>query len=205
MRALFPSRRRSAPGFTLVEVLIGASIGSIVLLGVLTSFLMITRSSARLVNYSTMEQEARHMLEVFAEDVRMCQSAGVTYNSGTSMTLTVVGNYTGYANQVTYSYGSATIGGVTTSNCFYRRPGNASSTATPEILMHNVTSCAFARYDGLGNGGTGAAGSTAANGTVVPADAAIKRIELTLTTMITSVTTVAATEHIVSATYVLRN
>jgi hypothetical protein len=213
-------------GFTLVEVLIGGAIGTFVLGGVLTSFLLLGQSGARIVNYTTLERDARHTLEVFAEDVRMCQSGGITYNNDQSVTLTVVGNYTGYANQVTYACGSVTIGGVTTPNCFYRRPGNASSTATPEILMRNlnlnniaennpatglpfnpaIKYCHFSRYDGLSNGGTGAAGANdQTTGTTIPADSAIKRVELTLRASITSVTTAIATEHVVSATYVLRN
>ncbi|MEO5960972.1 MAG: type II secretion system protein, partial [Opitutaceae bacterium] len=48
----FPTSRRR--GFTLVEVLIAATISAVVLAGVLTSFLMMGRSGYNASNYSVM-------------------------------------------------------------------------------------------------------------------------------------------------------
>lgn len=176
-------------GFTLAEVMIAGSVGTLVLAGVLSSFLMITRSSQRLYFYNGMEAESRRTLEEFAQDVRMASDS--VYNSASSVTLTVPDNYTANGNQVTYAFGSVTLNSVTYANCFYRRPGNASSTATPTILIRNVTDCAFNRYDVLGN--------------ATSLDSATKRIELALHVSSTRSTLVAATDNIVSATYLLRN
>lgn len=185
-----PSRSWSSlRGFTLVEIIISSTIGTMVLAGVLSTFLMLGRSGQRLYYYNGMENESRRTLEEFAQDVRM--SSDSLYNSATSITLTVPDNYTGNGNQVTYTYGSVTISSVVYPNCFYRRPGNASSTAVPTILMQNVTDCAFTRYDVLGSATT--------------SDAATKRIELSLRVSNTRSTLVAATDNIVSATYLLRN
>jgi Tfp pilus assembly protein PilV len=181
--------RRVAAGFTLSEVMIAASLGSMVLAGCLSAFLMIGRSSQRLFYYNGMEAESRRTLEEFAQDVRMGSDS--VYNSATSVTLTVPDNYTANGNQVTYAFGSVSVNGVTTANCFYRQPGNASSTAAPYILIKNVTDCQFSRYDVLGNATT--------------SDPLTKRIELSLRVSNSRSTLVAATDNIVSATYLLRN
>lgn len=180
--------RRSA-GFTLVEVMIASTLGTMVLAGVMSSFLLIGRSSQRLYYYNGMEAESRRTLEEFAQDVRMASNS--VYNSATSITLTVPDNYTANSNLVTYAFGSATLNGTTYTNCFYRRPGNATSTAAPTILMQNVTNCVFLRYDVLGAATT--------------SDPLTKRIELSLLVSNTRNTLVAATDNIVSATYLLRN
>ena len=93
----FPDRR----GFTLVEVMVAGTLGSMVLAGVLSSFLMLTRSSQRLYYYNGMEAESRRTLEEFAQDVRMASDS--TYNSATSVTLTVPDNYGTSGNRVTYA------------------------------------------------------------------------------------------------------
>lgn len=182
-------RPAASGGFTLSEVMIAATIGSLVLVGVLSSFLMITRSSQRLYFYNGMEMESRRTLEEFAQDVRMASDS--VYNSAGSVTLTVPDNYATNSHQATYAFGTVTINGVTYANCFFRRPGNSSSTAVPTLLIQNVTDCLFRRFDVLGN--------------TTALDSATKRIELSLRVSNTRSTLVAATDNIVSATYLLRN
>lgn len=162
--------------------MIGSSIGAFVLAGVLSAFLMMVRGGQRLYAYNGMELEARRALEEFAQDVRMASNA--TYNSASSLTLTVPDNYTLNSNLVTYAYDSS-------SGCFYRRPGNASATGAAQLLARHVYSCTFNRYDRLGSATT--------------SDAATKRIELSLRMRVTSTTGAAATENALSATYLLRN
>ena len=180
---------RKTSGFSLVEVMIAGTIGSMVIAGVLSTFLMLGRSGQRLYYYNGMETESRRTLEEFAQDVRMASDC--VYNSSTSITLTVVDNYVANSNQVTYTFGDVTTGGITIPSCFYRRPGNAASTATPTILMRSITDCAFSRYDVLGNATT--------------SDISTKRVELSLRASVTRSTLVASTDNIVSATYLLRN
>ncbi len=181
-------RPRSA-GFTLVEVMVSGVLGSIVLTGVMTSFLMMGRSGQLLYNYNNMAGDARTALEEFGQDVRM--ASALTYNSATSVTLTVPDNYAANSNQVTYAYGTVTVGTTTYANCFYRRPGGSASAAAATPLVRNTTACTFTRYDVLG--------------TAVATDAATKRLELAISVSTRNQTVPSATDNILSATYVLRN
>jgi Tfp pilus assembly protein PilW len=182
--------RRRLPGghgFTLPEVIIGATLSTIVLAGVLSAFLMLGRSGVNVAHYSASESEIRRALENFSQDVRM--ASNVTWNSATSITLTVPGNYTDYGNQVTYAYDASTAGA--TAQCFYRAPGSAVSTAPKTIYVRKISSFSFARYNRL----DGAAIS----------DSETKRIQISLNVRRAAQTTVAANTTIISASYLLRN
>lgn len=179
-------RKRTA-GFSLSEVMIASALGTIVMAGVMSTFLMLSRSGARLVNYNAVSVESRRALEEFGQDVRM--ASNVTWNGSGSITLTVPGNYTATANQVTYAYDSATTGA--TARSFYRVPGDGSAASGRYILARNVTVCTFSRFDRLNN-------PVVANNTT-------KRIGLTMTISATTGGTAAATETTQSASFVLRN
>lgn len=180
------TRKRTA-GFSLSEVMIASALGTIVMAGVMSAFLMLSRSGARLVNYNAISVESRRALEEFGQDVRMASS--VTWNGTDSITLTVPGNYTGTSNLVTYAYDDATTGA--TARSFYRVPGDGSAATGQYILARNVTACTFSRFDRLNN-------PSVANNTT-------KRIGLTLTLSATTGGTAAATETTQSASFVLRN
>lgn len=189
MTAAASPLRRLRAGFTLAEILIATTLGTIVLTGTMTAFLMIGRSGQLLYNYNNMSADARRGLDEFGQDVRMANN--LTYNSASSVTLTVTDNYTTTSNKVTYAYGTVTVGSTTYTNCFYRRPGDTASTSAAEVLIRNVTSCTFTRYDVLGAS--------------VATDSATKRLELSVKVTARHNTVAAATDNILSATYVLRN
>lgn len=182
------NRRARARGFTLVEVMIGSTISAIVLAGVLTSFLMLGRSGYNAANYSVMESEARRALETFSQEARMANN--ITWNSANSVTLRVVTS--GSSQLVTYAYDPSSTGA--TAKCFYRLAGAATSTAPRRILVRNVTDFAFRRYKVV-NG----VDYSAAN------DLETKQIQITLRSIRTGATTVAATNAVLSARVVLRN
>ena len=89
-----PERRslknRSA-GFTLTEVLMAASLSAMILAGVLSTSVLIIRSSVRASNYSIMEAETRRAFEQMGIDARMASDFSSVFTNGsiTSFTLTI--------------------------------------------------------------------------------------------------------------------
>jgi Tfp pilus assembly protein PilW len=170
-------------GFTLVEMLIGCSLATVLMIGVLSTFLMLGRSGANVANYSMAETESRHALEELSQDVRMAED--ITWNSAQSVTLKVPDNYMSTNNRVTYAYD-------TTTKEFYRKPGFVSSTEPRRILVNSVASCTFARFNRL-------------NVATKVTDITTKRLQITLVVRRKSQTVAAATNTILSASYILRN
>lgn len=182
------SRRAARRGFTLVEIMIGSTISLFVLAGVLSTFLMLGRSGYNAANYATMEAESRRALETFSAEARM--ASNLTWHSSTTVTLRVV-TETG-TSIVTYAYDTSTTGD--TAGCFYRLTGNPDSTAPRRILVRNVTEFAFRRYKVV-NGVDYAANNNLET----------KQLQITLRSIRTGATTVAATNAVLSARVVLRN
>jgi prepilin-type N-terminal cleavage/methylation domain-containing protein len=180
--------RNPRRGFTLVELMAASGLSGVILMGVLSSFVLIGKNSYNAANYSMMEAESRRALEMFAQEARM--ASNITWNNAYSVTLTVV--TASGTTQATYAYDSATTG--TTAKCFYRKTGTSSSTATPLVLVRNVSEFAFRRYKIV-------------NGTDFSAtnDLETKQIQIALRTVRTGATTVNATNAVLSARVVLRN
>ena len=167
--------------FTLVEMMIGSTLGAIVLAGVLSTFLMLGRSGTNIVSYMTMDAQVRKGLENFSQDARM--ASNITWNSSTSITLTVPDNYASTSNQVTYAWDST--------NGFFRMPGNAAANNTKTTFIRNITSFSYSRYDKLNSTAT--------------TDAATKSVRLSITITTTAITAKSVTDQILSAAFVLRN
>lgn len=181
------SSARSAAGFTLVEVLISTGLSAMVLAGVLSAFLFLSRSGAQASYYNDMQRDVRNALEKFTGDLRM--TSAIAWNGSQSITLTVPNNYTSTANQVTYAYDSSTTG--TTAGCFYYAPGSAAANGTRTVLARNVVSFAFARFDRLD------APATTNNTT--------KRIQVSFTLRSSRATLAGATDQTISSSTILRN
>lgn len=99
-----PFRRRA---FTLVEVLIGSTLGVIVLAGVLSAFLFLGRAGVAVQNYSDMEAQAREAMETFALDVRMAYDVSWTVSGGEATAVTITVEENGAEARYTYVYDSA--------------------------------------------------------------------------------------------------
>lgn len=174
------SRYLRQDGFTLTEVIIGATISVFILAAVLSSFLFLSRSGANIRNYTDMEAQARKSLELFAEDTR--QASSVKWASATSVTLTV------NAVDIVYQYSSGD---------FTRKVGSAAATT----LLSGITAFGFLAYDINGTAvsdfSSAAARTTANNAT--------KQIQISLSVARTTRTVATATNIVLSARYVLRN
>jgi len=188
---------------SLVEVMISASLGSFLLLALLTSFVMIGRSGTTLFNYVGMEVQARQGLEKFAEDSRM--ASAVAWNSSTSVVLTVphVAN-DGFANTVTYWWDTTTTS--STYHYFLRQEADTNTlgvatTTTTSTLVKNVSSFQFDRWQA--GGATGVQATSNANTDQLQIHLTIKVQANVYGVASTAVTN--ATNLVVSARYILRN
>ena len=171
-------------GFSLVELMIGASLSSFILAGVLSTFLFMGRSGANVQNYNDMEAQARNALEYFAEDTR--QASGVVWSDINTVVLTVG------TNTVTYQYNAV-------ARRFARQVVGGGSTST-RVLVTGITSFVFTAYNISGSSVpiASAAQRLAANGTT-------KQLQISLEASRTNTTVVAATNTVLSARFVLRN
>lgn len=172
-------RRPAFAGFTLVEVMISATIAAFVLAAVLSAFLFMGRSGANVNNYNDMETQARNALEIFAQDTRQAKS--ITWASKDSLTLTLKGT-SGDIN-ITYAFDSGN---------FIR------TTATEKrALVTGVIEFEFKPYNIAGT----ALGFT--NLTNTGRDT--KQLQISLRASRKSQTVVAATNTVLSARFILRN
>jgi Tfp pilus assembly protein PilW len=182
------NRRTRAGGFTLVELMIGASLASFILAGVLSTFLFLGRSGANVQNYNDMEAQARNALEYFAEDTR--QASGVAWGSDANTVALTVG-----ANRVTYVY-NPTARNFTRTEIVIATNAAVSS----RVLVTGITSFAFTAYNISGNT---VALSTAGERTL--ANGTTKQLQISLEASRTNRTVVAATNTVLSARFILRN
>ena len=173
---------RQCGAFTLVEVMVGATLASFILAGVLSTFLFMGRSGANLQNYSDMEAQARKALETFAEDVR--QASAITWASSTTITLNV------NSASIDYAYDSAT-------RVFARRAAGVTTT-----LITGITAGTFS-FKSYNVAGAELALVTAAN--LTAAGSSTKQLQISLEASRTSQTVMSATNLVLSARYILRN
>jgi prepilin-type N-terminal cleavage/methylation domain-containing protein len=204
--------RRSPRGFTLVEVMIGASLSSMLLAGILSTFLLMGRSSANIVNYTDIEAKARASLEQFSREVHGAYNVG-SYSS-TSVTLSIpdttdVRNGTGTgAYTVTYAFDTANKL-LTRTGPPINDPTGTSATTTMITGVEQIPGTAFLNYykfvrpttyPNVGEGYfTGFGNNTASS------VREIKQIEVSFLLKRQNVTVATATNKVLSARFILRN
>jgi Tfp pilus assembly protein PilW len=185
--AASPRSRRRAAGFTLAEVLIGATLASFVLAGVISTFVFLGRSGLNIQNYNDMESQARKALEIFAEDVR--QASSITWNSSTTVSLII------NAATVTYSYNS-------TAKTFVKDAG----LSTQKVLITGVTRFEFRGYSITGNPITDFSSAAA----LTVANRSTKQLQISLEAaryldFASQRRNIAASNTVLSARFILRN
>ncbi|MDQ5979909.1 MAG: hypothetical protein QG602_2884 [Verrucomicrobiota bacterium] len=180
---LSPARKLSRQtGFTLTEVIIGASISSFILAGVLSTFLFIGRSGANIQNYNDMEAQARQALELFAQDTR--QASAIKWNSAVDITLTV--NTIG----INYLYDKDT-------RSFIRIDNNSG------VRRTLVTGIVLFEYKAYGITGASLPLTSAAE--LTSADKSTKQLQVSLESTRNTRTVARASNTVLSARFILRN
>lgn len=170
------NRRR---GFTLVEVMVSAGLGSLVLAGVLTAFVFFCRTAFSLSYYSEMEADTRVALARFAQDARQTNAAN--WQSQTSLVFQVNGT------NVTYTYDAA-------EKTFTRTEGGRT-----EVLASSVNAFSFKAYN------IKMEPLNFSSASLTTLSAATKLIQIDLDMSREAGSSKLATQQILSSRYVLRN
>lgn len=194
-------RSRACRGFTLTEILIAFGLASILMTGVMTTFVMMGRTGYLAQNYTELEVEARKALELFSREARMAN--GVSAYSTTSVTFTIpdtTWDRTATAYSVTYYFDL-------NEKKFIRRgppvtdPTGASATTTLVTNVLQIGTTDYIRYFRYVTTGysDGYQANLATTGTE------IKQIELNFIAQRTRATLATATDKVLSARFILRN
>jgi len=206
--SILPIKRNSKSGFTLIELLVSAGLSAFILVGVLTSFLMLGRVSKNIQNYTEIEATARKSLEIMSREVRSAYNVAAGY-TGTSVTLMIPdssSNRTALAYTVTYAY-DASNSRITravnsgTPVSFVTGVQRLSSATTDDPFQYyrfnNTT------YPTPGQGYVnGYSSNTVAIGSPT---SAIQQIEVKFIVKRQSATVTGATNKVLSARFVIRN
>jgi prepilin-type N-terminal cleavage/methylation domain-containing protein len=185
-----PERPGGRRGFTLTELIVATSLSGILLVAVLSSVLLISRSGYLLNNYVQMEHEARHALEAFAVDARVTQDV-VWHRASASSPLTGITLVAPDGTSVRYTYDAAN--GTLTRN----------AASGSKVLVSGIQSLTFTayRYDDA----AGLQAIPPASSTDAQINGLTKMLQISLSSVRTRVTLADSTNNVVSARYVLRN
>ncbi len=190
-----PERLARLRAFTLVEVLIGSTLGVIVLAGVLSAFLFLGRAGVAVQNYSDMEAQAREAMETFALDVRMAYDVSWTISGGDATAVTVTVEENGDEARYTYAYDS----GAGTFSRQRTYPSAGSVRMLISGIKRNASVDFFTAYKiDTQRIDFATTSATAANNMT-------KQIQISLEAERLRTTLGAATNKVVSARFVLRN
>lgn len=190
MHTTTPSPNKGRRGFSLVELIVASALSGIILIGVLSSVLIISKSGFRLAHYIDMEKEARTALETIAVDARVTKTISWHRASDTAP-LTGITLIAPDSNSVRYDYDSAT--GV------LRR---TLPDGTSRVLVSGIQSLTFTAYR------YGDAHPEPVNSLTTTTSAlndSTKMLQVSLSSIRSRSTLADATNNVVSARYVLRN
>lgn len=138
-------------GFTLVELLIGASLSAAIMAAVLSSYIYLGRGFGRLVIQQKLETESRRALGYFSQDVQTASGIESSNSPSSNRFSLYVPTATG-ANIVTYYYNSniptstadfdnVSVNGTTVKmerQCLTRCVYNY-ATVSSQVLLRNIT------------------------------------------------------------------
>ena len=176
-------------GFTLVELMVAATLGALVLTGVAATNLELLRSGVRATQYAEMSTQVRRGRQQLETDLK--SASAITWNSSSDITLTLPTSG-GSTRQVTYAWTSAT-------QSFFLVPGASSAATTGRVYLVN----------GISAWPDGSAGLTFTrynrDGAAATTDLATKSVQVSLNVVRTSARAPKTSDTAVSARFILRN
>jgi prepilin-type N-terminal cleavage/methylation domain-containing protein len=187
-----PSRRDRARrrGFTLVEVLVASALSGVVMAGVLTSVIMISRSGYLLNNYIDMENQARSALETIALDARVSQNVSwIRADDTAPLTGVTLTDPAGVSIRYDYDSAAGTL--------------SRTSNGVTRVLITGIQSLTFSAYKYAD--ATGILIVDPSTTTLTALNGVTKMLQISLSSVRTRTSLADATNNVVSARYVLRN
>lgn len=177
--------RRQA--FSLVEMLMAMTIGSIVLASILATFIGFSKRTQSLGAYTQMNNESRISLEILARDVRSAENVTVATASALSLVMPTAAPYNGHL--IEYNYNSILD---TFSRVERDSGGNVIDT---RVLLDGVDIFSFSYYDPLGVGLPVATPSLLLSVKGIQIEAKLLR----------TISGLDATDFVISARFMMRN
>lgn len=178
-------------GFTLVEVMIGSTLGAAVMAAALSSFVFLSRNLSRQANYHSLEAQGREALTYLRRDLALAQ----TVKNGTTPTATAV-TLVLPAGEVTYTYDSAALK--------LRRQADFGVNRDFSLLKGDFCSCTAFAFDYYTTTG-GASTSPIEAGVNVPYSIKQIQVRFTVETPASFSAATRASYDTVSARYLIRN
>lgn len=169
--------RNKTGGFTLPELIIAMVVGSMVLAAVSSSFIFVAKSCVSLNDYAELDTESRSAVEIFSREVRASSDISGFSTNGLTLTVPISG---GSTYTVNYTY-------VPADHAFYRAYG----TSDQQRILKGVQRFALRRYNLLHNPATN--------------NLETKQIQLDAETSRSIGGRFNATNHVISAKFVMRN
>lgn len=182
---------RSRRGFTLVELLVAASLAAFAMTALLSSFVFLARNFTRLANYQALETEGRRALAYLQADLAQAERVKQGTNpTASSLTLVLP------AGEVTYTYDSGTQ--------HLRRQAGFGTNPDINLLAGSSCRCTDFTFDYF-TGSNGAPVDQLAPGTFVPYSIKQVRVRFDLQTPAEAANETRMTYATVSARVNLRN
>jgi Tfp pilus assembly protein PilV len=187
------TRKKSAAGFTLTEVIIASTLMVTIMAGVLSTGLFVMKSGYTASSYSEMEAQARQGLEIFGRDVRMAKS--ITWTSSTKIALTTT-NKAGTDFVYVYEY----------ANNAFTRTQTAPVALPAQTLITGIAANSFS-MTGFKITIDPSTGNPYQVDTSDPSQASVdtKQLQLSLSVSRKASTGPSANANVISARYILRN
>ena len=189
--------RKTAGGFTLVELMVSVLIFSVVIASILSTFVAFAKSATSVGFYSEMSSASRKALELFSRDVR--SASGITVASAMVEDGYVISNdgitlsypsYIGVTKAVQYSYSSA--------DDELTRTVTLNGTSTSSVLLNGLETFKLTFFQTPGGS------FVAESGAVASVDTWTKSIQMDAE-LVRNVMAIQNTDYIISARFMLRN
>ncbi len=178
-------------GFTLVELMVGATLAAFAMTALLACFVFLARNFTRLSNRQALESESRLALAYLQADVALAQGVKAGTNpTATALTLKLP------AGDVTYVYDAA-------ANLLHRQ-ANFGATADLPLLGGATSRCTAFAFDYY-TGANGSPASQVSATTTIPFSVKQLAVSFVLQTRATEPAETAITYRAVSARLNLRN